>query len=68
MDYDLIVIGGGSGGLTATAAAARLGARCLLVEKRALGGDCLFTGACRPRPSAAAPPWRTSCAPPIASA
>src|SRR4051794_24717544 len=44
LDYDLIVIGGGSGGLTATAAAAKLGARVLLCEKRALGGDCLFTG------------------------
>jgi pyruvate/2-oxoglutarate dehydrogenase complex dihydrolipoamide dehydrogenase (E3) component len=44
MDYDLIVIGGGSAGLTATAAAARLGARVLLIEKKALGGDCLYTG------------------------
>jgi pyruvate/2-oxoglutarate dehydrogenase complex dihydrolipoamide dehydrogenase (E3) component len=44
MNYDLIVIGGGSGGLTATQVARRLGARVLLIEKRALGGDCLFTG------------------------
>jgi pyruvate/2-oxoglutarate dehydrogenase complex dihydrolipoamide dehydrogenase (E3) component len=44
MDYDLIVIGGGSGGLTATTVARKLGARVLLIEKRALGGDCLFTG------------------------
>ncbi|HZS41626.1 MAG TPA: FAD-dependent oxidoreductase, partial [Polyangia bacterium] len=44
MDYDLIVIGGGAAGLTATRAAVKLGARVLLVEKRALGGDCLFTG------------------------
>jgi pyruvate/2-oxoglutarate dehydrogenase complex dihydrolipoamide dehydrogenase (E3) component len=44
MDWDLIVIGGGSGGLTATQVARRLGARVLLVEKKALGGDCLFTG------------------------
>ncbi len=43
-DYDLIVIGGGSGGLTATSAARKLGARVLLLEKKALGGDCLFTG------------------------
>lgn len=43
-DYDLIVIGGGSGGLVAAAGAAHLGARVALVEKKALGGDCLFTG------------------------
>lgn len=42
--YDLIVIGGGSGGLVAAVGAAQLGARVLLVEKKALGGDCLFTG------------------------
>ncbi len=42
--YDLIVIGGGSGGLVAAAGAAHLGARVALVEKLALGGDCLFTG------------------------
>jgi len=42
--YDLIVIGGGSGGLVAAAGAAHLGARVALVEKKALGGDCLFTG------------------------
>jgi pyruvate/2-oxoglutarate dehydrogenase complex dihydrolipoamide dehydrogenase (E3) component len=44
MAYDLIVIGGGSGGLIATSTARILGARVLLLEKRALGGDCLFTG------------------------
>lgn len=43
-DYDLIVIGGGSGGLVAAVGAAHLGARVALVEKKALGGDCLFTG------------------------
>lgn len=42
--YDLVVIGGGSGGLVAAAGAAHLGARVALVEKKALGGDCLFTG------------------------
>jgi pyruvate/2-oxoglutarate dehydrogenase complex dihydrolipoamide dehydrogenase (E3) component len=42
--YDLIVIGGGSGGLTAATIAARVGARVLLVDKTALGGDCLFAG------------------------
>ncbi|MCA1850795.1 MAG: FAD-dependent oxidoreductase, partial [Acidobacteria bacterium] len=43
-NYDLIVIGGGSGGLVAAVGAAHLGARVALVEKKALGGDCLYTG------------------------
>ncbi|HKZ76900.1 MAG TPA: FAD-dependent oxidoreductase [Pyrinomonadaceae bacterium] len=42
--YDIVVIGGGSGGLVVAAGAAQLGARVALVEKKALGGDCLFTG------------------------
>jgi pyruvate/2-oxoglutarate dehydrogenase complex dihydrolipoamide dehydrogenase (E3) component len=42
--YDLIVIGGGSAGLVVAGGAAQLGARVALVEKKALGGDCLFTG------------------------
>lgn len=43
-NYDLIVIGGGSAGLVVAAGAAQLGARVVLVEKKALGGDCLYTG------------------------
>lgn len=42
--YDLIVIGGGSAGLTATTMAARLGANVLLVDRESLGGDCLHYG------------------------
>lgn len=42
--YDLVVIGGGSAGLVAAGGAAALGARVALVEKKALGGDCLYTG------------------------
>ena len=42
--YDLIVIGGGSGGLTAVTMGARLGARVLLVDREKLGGDCLHYG------------------------
>lgn len=42
--YDLIVIGGGSAGLVAAGGAATLGAKVALVEKKALGGDCLYTG------------------------
>lgn len=44
MDYDLTIIGGGSGGLTAARIAASLGARVLLIEKTRPGGDCLYTG------------------------
>ena len=42
--YDIIVIGGGSGGLVVAVGAAQLGARVAIVEKKALGGDCLYTG------------------------
>lgn len=42
--YDLIVIGGGSAGLTAATIGGRLGARTLLVDKERLGGDCLYYG------------------------
>ncbi len=43
--YDLIVIGGGAGGLVVTAGAAQLGLRVALVEKAGrLGGDCLHYG------------------------
>ncbi|QBD76198.1 NAD(P)/FAD-dependent oxidoreductase [Ktedonosporobacter rubrisoli] len=43
-DYDLTILGGGSGGLTAARVAASLGARVLLIDKERLGGDCLYTG------------------------
>jgi pyruvate/2-oxoglutarate dehydrogenase complex dihydrolipoamide dehydrogenase (E3) component len=43
-DYDLVVIGAGSGGLTAAGFAARLGARVALIEKDRIGGDCTWTG------------------------
>ncbi len=42
--YDLVVLGGGSGGLVAARFAAWLGASVLLVERSRLGGDCLYTG------------------------
>jgi len=41
--YDLVVIGGGSAGLTAAGFAARVGAKVLLAAER-LGGDCTWTG------------------------
>jgi pyruvate/2-oxoglutarate dehydrogenase complex dihydrolipoamide dehydrogenase (E3) component len=42
--YDLTIIGGGSGGLTAARVAAALGANVLLIDKERLGGDCLNYG------------------------
>lgn len=45
--YDLIVLGGGSGGLNVASAAAAVGARVALVEKHRLGGECTYT-ACVP--------------------
>ncbi len=42
--YDLVVIGGGAGGLSTARAAARRHARVLLVHDGPLGGDCTFTG------------------------
>jgi pyruvate/2-oxoglutarate dehydrogenase complex dihydrolipoamide dehydrogenase (E3) component len=42
--YDMTIIGGGSGGLTAARVAASLGANVLLIDKQRLGGDCLNFG------------------------
>ncbi len=45
VDYDLVVIGGGSAGLVAASAGAQLNAKIALVEKEPkLGGDCLHYG------------------------
>ena len=43
-DYDVIVIGGGAGGLSAAGIATNLGAKTALIERDALGGDCTWTG------------------------
>ena len=43
-DYDLVIIGAGSGGLVAAGFAAKLGAKVALVEKHRIGGDCTWTG------------------------
>src|SRR5436305_13770584 len=42
--YDITIIGGGSGGLTAARVATALGANVLLIDKEKLGGDCLHYG------------------------
>ncbi|MGI8714920.1 MAG: dihydrolipoyl dehydrogenase family protein [Solirubrobacteraceae bacterium] len=42
--YDLVVLGGGTGGLVSALVAAGIGARVALVERGRLGGDCLWTG------------------------
>ncbi len=42
--WDLLVVGGGTAGLTAAHTAAELGASTLLVERARTGGECLWTG------------------------
>lgn len=42
--FDLAIIGAGSGGLSVAAGAAQMGAKVVLIEKHAMGGDCLNTG------------------------
>lgn len=46
--FDLVVIGGGSGGLAAAQRAAEYGARTVLVESGRLGGTCVNVG-CVPK-------------------
>ncbi len=46
--FDLIALGGGSGGLAAAERAAQLGKRVLLIEPNALGGTCVNLG-CVPK-------------------
>lgn len=43
-EFDICVVGGGAAGLVVAAGAATLGAKVALVEKYALGGDCLRYG------------------------
>lgn len=44
MKYDLVVIGGGTGGYTGAIRAAKLGKKVALIEERDLGGTCLNRG------------------------
>ena len=47
-DFDLVVIGGGSGGVRAARIAAGHGARVALAEEHLLGGTCVIRG-CVPK-------------------
>jgi len=47
-DYDLLVIGGGSGGMAAAKKAASYGKRTAIVEQKAYGGTCVNRG-CIPK-------------------
>jgi len=47
-DYDLIVIGGGSGGVRASRMSSAYGAKVALIEAAALGGTCVNAG-CIPK-------------------
>lgn len=42
--HDLIIIGGGAGGLTTAAGCAQLGLKTALIEREHMGGDCLHFG------------------------
>src|SRR5437016_5658388 len=42
--FDVVIIGGGTAGLVTASGCARLGRRVALIEREALGGDCLWTG------------------------
>ncbi len=46
--FDMIVIGGGSGGLAAARRASEYGARCAVIESHKLGGTCVNVG-CVPK-------------------
>ena len=43
-DFDLVVIGAGSGGLVGARFAAQLRAKVALIERHRIGGDCTWTG------------------------
>lgn len=43
-NYDLVLLGGGTGGYVAAIRASQLGLKTAIVEKKALGGTCLHKG------------------------
>ena len=44
MDYELIVIGGGTAGMSAAKAAHNLGAKLAIAEEESFAGTCLLRG------------------------
>ncbi len=42
--HDVVILGGGAGGLTAAVGCAQLGLKTAIVDKERLGGDCLYHG------------------------
>jgi dihydrolipoamide dehydrogenase len=44
LNYDLVILGGGSGGYACALRAAELGSRVVLIEKDKVGGTCLHRG------------------------
>lgn len=58
---DLCILGAGPGGLSVAAGAVQMGSSVILIEKAAMGGDCLNTG-CIPSKAliAAAAAWQAS--------
>ena len=51
--FDLVILGGGSGGYACALRAAELGSRVVLIEKDKVGDNCLHQG-CIPSEGAAA--------------
>lgn len=43
-EYDVVILGGGTGGYVAAIRAAQLGLKTAVVEKEKLGGTCLHKG------------------------
>ena len=44
VEYDVVIVGGGTGGYVAAIRASQLGLKTALVEKGKLGGTCLHDG------------------------
>ena len=44
MDFDLIIIGGGTAGINAAKEAHKLGAKLAIVEEQGFAGTCLSRG------------------------
>ena len=42
--HDILIIGGGAGGLVAAVGCAQLGLKTAIIDKERLGGDCLYYG------------------------